>query len=269
MIEALGSGLKSTMKVSRRDLPYITGLGLQSGGTTVAGTMVLAHMAGIKIFATGGIGGVHRAAANSMDISADLMELGRTNVAVVCSGPKPFLDIERTIEYLETAGVPVMTFGSPKAEKTWLPVFYSRDSLVLSPLVVETAAEAAGIICMLPAFITSLFPLIRFIVTSHMLGLQNGQLFCNPIPQENNISRLAMHAILTAAVKSATKKEITGKNVTPFILEHIRRTTKGASVEANKALVLNNAKKAAKMAVELAKLESSVPPPQHSWITLT
>lgn len=157
MIEALGSGSGSTMKVSRRDLPYITGLGLHSGGTTVAGTMVLAHLAGIKIFSTGGIGGVHRAAANSMDISADLMELGRTNVAVVCSGPKPFLDIERTVEYLETAGVPVMTFGSLKAEKTWLPVFYSRDSLVPSPLVVETAAEAAGIICMPPVFITTSF----------------------------------------------------------------------------------------------------------------
>lgn len=158
MIEALGSGLKSTMKVSRRDLPYITGLGLESGGTTVAGTMVLAHMAGIRIFSTGGIGGVHRAAANSMDISADLMELSRTNVAVVCSGPKPFLDIERTVEYLETMGVPVMTFGSLKAEKTWLPVFYSRDSLVPSPLVVETPADAAAVICMFPAFIaTSLF----------------------------------------------------------------------------------------------------------------
>lgn len=117
-------------------------------------------MAGIKIFATGGIGGVHRAAANSMDISADLMELSRTNVAVVCSGPKPFLDIERTVEYLETAGVPVMTFGSLKTEKTWLPVFYSRDSLVLSPLVVETPAEAAGIICMLPVSLPPLFPLL-------------------------------------------------------------------------------------------------------------
>lgn len=152
MIEALGGGLKSTMKVSRRDLPYITGLGLESGGTTVAGTMVLAHMAGIRIFATGGIGGVHRGAANTMDISADLMELSRTNVAVVCAGPKPFLDIERTVEYLETAGVPVMTFGSTKDEKTWLPVFYSRDSLVLSPLVVETPAQAAGIICMFYGF---------------------------------------------------------------------------------------------------------------------
>lgn len=148
MIEALGGGLKSTMKVSRRDLPYITGLGLHSGGTTVAGTMVLAHMAGIKIFATGGIGGVHRGVAGTMDISADLMELSRTNVAVVCSGPKPFLDIERTVEYLETAGVPVITFGSLEDDKTWLPVFYSRDSLVLSPLVVETPAQAAGIICM-------------------------------------------------------------------------------------------------------------------------
>lgn len=147
MMEALGGGLKSTMKVSRRDLPFIIGLGLQSGGTTVAGTMLLANIAGIKVFATGGIGGVHRAAANSMDISADLTELSRTNVAVVCSGPKPFLDLERTVEYLETAGVPVMTFGS-KEEKVWMPGFYSRDSLVPSPLVVENVKDAAAIICM-------------------------------------------------------------------------------------------------------------------------
>lgn len=150
MMESLGSGMKSTMKVSRRDLPYIAGLGLQSGGTTVAGTMLLANMAGIKIFATGGIGGVHRGAANTQDISADLTELGRTNVAVVCSGPKPFLDLERTIEYLETAGVPVMTFGTKGEEKVWVPGFYSRDSLVLSPLVVDSVRDAASIICMPP-----------------------------------------------------------------------------------------------------------------------
>lgn len=203
--------------------------------------MLLANSVGIKVFATGGIGGVHRGAAVSMDISADLMELSRTNVAVVCSGPKPFLDIERTVEYLETAGVPVMTFGDPQAEKVWLPGFYSQDSTYESPLVVQNAKDAALII-----------------YASHSIGLKSGQLFCNPIPRKDHISRQSIEGIITGAVKTCRKRGITGKAVTPFTLEVIRNQTRGQSIPANKALVINNAKQAARIAVELAKLIESV-----------
>lgn len=198
--------------------------------------MILAHHAGIKVFATGGIGGVHRAAANSMDISADLAELGRTPVAVVCSGAKPFLDIERTMEYLETAGVPAITFGK-KGEDTFIPLFYSRDSRWKAEMVIETSAEAA-----------------RIVYAAQEMGLESGQLFMNPIPDSHHINHLAMKDIITGAVTRCRKKGITGKAVTPYTLEVIREQTRGASVLANKALVINNAKRGAEIAVELAAL---------------
>lgn len=155
--------------------------------------MILAHHAGIKVFATGGIGGVHRAAANSMDISADLAELGRTPVAVVCSGAKPFLDIERTMEYLETAGVPAITFGK-KGEDTFIPLFYSRDSRWKAEMVIETSAEAA-----------------RIVYAAQEMGLESGQLFMNPIPDSHHINHLAMKDIITGAVTRCRKKGITGR----------------------------------------------------------
>ncbi|KAH8155809.1 uncharacterized protein LAJ45_00821 [Morchella importuna] len=244
LIDVLGkAGSKNVQKVSRRDLPWITGVDTASGGTTVAGTMILAHHAGIKVFATGGIGGVHRAAANSMDISADLAELGRTPVAVVCSGAKPFLDIERTMEYLETVGVPAITFGK-KGEDTFIPLFYSRDSRWKAEMVIETSAEAA-----------------RIVYAAQEMGLESGQLFMNPIPNSHHINHLAMKDIITGAVTRCRKKGITGKAITPYTLEVIREQTRGASVLANKALVVNNAKRGAEIAVELAALTNG-----STWI---
>lgn len=200
--------------------------------------MILAHHAGIKVFATGGIGGVHRGAADSMDISADLAELGRTPVAVVCSGAKPFLDIERTMEYLETVGVPAITFGK-KGQDTFIPLFYSRDSRWKAEMVIETSAEAA-----------------RIVYAAEEMGLESGQLFMNPIPDRYHINHLAMKDIITGAVSRCRKKGILGKAVTPYTLEVIREQTRGASVLANKALVINNAKRGAEIAVELAKIKN-------------
>ncbi|KAF8455479.1 Indigoidine synthase A like protein-domain-containing protein [Terfezia claveryi] len=247
------SGKKNTLKVSRRDIPYLTGMKLAgknfNGGTTIAGTMILAELAGIKVFATGGLGGVHRGAEGTMDISADLTELGRTNVAVISSGSKAFLDLEKTLEYLETQGVLVSTFGK-HGERVEFPAFYSRGSGLLSPTVIETAKDAAAIIHV-----------------SHTLGLTSGQLFCNPIPKEHEIPTSKIAAIITGAVEKARQEGITGKENTPYILARIKEKSGGSSIPANKALVMDNARVGAQVAVELALLETSAGtfmPPAHS-----
>ncbi|KAI9720664.1 MAG: hypothetical protein M1812_002844 [Candelaria pacifica] len=239
---SLASQAKETMKVSRRDLSFTCGLGVAgkriNGGTTVAGTMVLAHLAGIRIFATGGLGGVHRGGESSMDISADLTELGRTPVAVISSGCKSFLDIARTLEYLETQGVGVATFRDCEIGNVDFPAFWTRQSGITSPAVLEDEREAAAMI-----------------YAHSSLSLTSGLLLANPIPSKNSIAKSEMDNIIATAINDAEAHGITGNAQTPFILERIRNLTNGRSVEANRALVSNNVIRGTQVAVELAKLE--------------
>jgi pseudouridylate synthase / pseudouridine kinase len=236
------AGSKATWKVSRRDLGFITGLGLRgqklNGGTTIAGTMVLAHLAGIKIFATGGLGGVHRGGENSLDISADLTELGRTPMAVIAAGCKSFLDIGRTLEYLETQGVGVGTFADGREGEVDYPGFWSRDSGFKSPQTVRDEADAAAII-----YTQSQFP------------MHSGLLFANPVPEAAEIPRSKIESIIDQAVTEAEAQAISGSANTPFILKRIRELTNNGSVTANTALVEANIIRGTKVAVELAKLE--------------
>ncbi|HOU09170.1 MAG TPA: pseudouridine-5'-phosphate glycosidase [Clostridiales bacterium] len=212
-------------KVSRRDLAYIAAKGLD-GATTVAATMMIARMAGIGIFATGGIGGVHRGAETTMDISADLEELARTDVAVVCAGAKSILDIGLTLEYLETKGVPV--YGYQTGE---MPAFYTRESGFKADYRFETPEEMAGIL-----------------KTKRALGLTGGVLVVNPIPEQYSMDREAITAVIDRAVAEAEKRGIRGKKLTPFLLSEIKEVTGGDSLEANIQLVYNNARLAAQIA---------------------
>ncbi|KAK4982220.1 hypothetical protein LTR66_009396, partial [Elasticomyces elasticus] len=211
-----------------------------NGGTTVAGTMILAHLAGIKVFATGGLGGVHRGAENSMDISTDLTELGRTPVAVISSGCKSFLDISRTLEYLETQGVGVATFSDGRASRVDFPAFWSRDSGIRSPSVLQNEKEAAALIH-----------------AQHGLGLQSGLLLANPIPEQFSIPRAEMDSIIEHAIREADAAGTTGNTDTPFILAKIRELTKGGSVPANRALIEANVKRGTIVAKELMELEKA------------
>ncbi|MCJ1397640.1 hypothetical protein MMC11_000836 [Xylographa trunciseda] len=243
LIELLESaGKDTTLKISRRDLAYVCGVGLKNknlnGGTTVSGTMLLSHLAGIKVFATGGLGGVHKDGQNSMDISADLTELGRTPVAVISSGCKSFLDIPRTLEYLETQGVCVGTFSDGRTGKVDLPAFWTRDSGVLSPRTIHNEADAAAII-----FAQSRLPIM------------SGLLFANPIPEEYSLPKSKMDHVMSEAVRLAKESGISGSNNTPFVLAKIRELTGGATVKANSVLVENNVIRGTKVAVELSKLE--------------
>ncbi|KAL3471688.1 Indigoidine synthase A like protein-domain-containing protein [Aspergillus californicus] len=235
---------KSALKVSRRDLGYICGLGMAGrplhGGTTVSGTMVLAHLAGIKVFGTGGLGGVHRGGESSMDISADLTELGRTPVAVVSSGCKSFLDISRTLEYLETEGVCVATFADGRQGSVDVPAFFSRDSGIKSPKVLQNEAEAAAII-----------------YAQSNLPISSGLLFANPVPEEYSIPQSEIDAAVNEAVRLANVEGHHGSDNTPFVLAKIKELSGGKSIAANRALVEANVKRAAKVAVELSKLERS------------
>jgi len=233
-----GFGKKGTVKVSRRDLAYVTGLTFNSpsrnfvGGTTIAGTSVLAHMAGIRVFATGGLGGVHRGAEKTMDVSADLTELGRTPIAVISSGAKAFLDLEKTLEFLETQGVYVAAIkDKDSTEPVQLPAFYSRGAGIKAPSVVNNAKEAAAII-----------------YASHSMNLTSGQFFANPIPKEYEIPHEEIKGIIDDAVKSAESKA-SGADITPFILNDILERTQGRSVEANRHLIINNVVMGAKIAV--------------------
>ncbi|KAK9484824.1 Indigoidine synthase A like protein-domain-containing protein [Lipomyces starkeyi] len=223
----------SFIKISRRDLAYAVAHGI-TGGTTIAGTMILAHLAGIRVFATGGLGGVHRGADTTMDISADLEELGRTPVAVVSAGAKAILDLEKTFEYLETKGVHVSTYG-PKGVN--LPAFYSRDSGIPSPFNFETPKEAAAVIH-----------------ANSLLQLQSGMLFCVPAPHEFDIPAVEVDAIINKAVISAQEAGIKGKDITPFLLNRILELTDGRSLESNVGFVKNNIK----MGVSIAKALSEI-----------
>ncbi|KAK4170238.1 pseudouridine-5'-phosphate glycosidase [Cladorrhinum sp. PSN259] len=235
-------------KLSRRDLAHIVARGLIGGkrlhgGTTIAGTMILARAAGIRVFGTGGLGGVHQGGENSLDISADLTELGRTRVAVISSGCKGFLDIPRTLEFLETQGVLVATFAQGREEKhVDFPAFWARESGSKSPYVVHDEKEAAAII-----------------LAQERLGIETGMLFPNPLPKEFEIPRKEMDEVIRTAVREADEQGATGPANTPFILNKIRDLTQGRSAPANKALVESNVARAAKVAVELAKLMDGNP----------
>ncbi|PMD32773.1 hypothetical protein L207DRAFT_590466 [Hyaloscypha variabilis F] len=241
---AAGAGNPDTMKVSRRDLPYILGMGVAgrklNGGTTVSGTMLLASKAGIRVFGTGGLGGVHRGGQDTMDISADLTELGRTHVAVISSGCKSFLDIPRTLEYLETQGVTVCTFADGRTGPIDFPAFYTRDSGSKSPMVVQDAREAAAII---------------YSQTMFKEAKQFGMLFANPIPEEFALQKAEIDAAIDQAVQEAAEQGFHGHANTPFILSRIKDLTHGNSLPANRALIESNVAMAAKVAVELSKYD--------------
>jgi len=218
------------MKLSRADLAVCIARGA-TGATTVAATMIAAHLAGIQVFATGGIGGVHRGAELSFDISADLRELAQTPVTVVAAGAKAILDLPKTLEVLETYGVPVIAFGQDA-----LPAFWSRDSGLRAPLRMDSAAEIAAAHRMRAA-----------------LGLPGGQLVANPIPPEAEIARADITPVIERALAEAAAQGIAAKAVTPFLLARIFALTEGRSLAANIALVLNNARLAAAIAHEIAK----------------
>jgi pseudouridylate synthase len=222
---------KNVWKVSLRDIPYVITKKL-NGATTVAATMRIASMAGIKVFVTGGIGGVHRGAANSMDISADLTEMAQTSVAVVSAGVKSILDIELTLEYLETKGIPVITFGQDE-----FPSFYSSKSGYQSPLRLDTTAEIA-----------------QMLHTKWQLGLQGSVLIANPVPSQFEVSKEEMEVHILKALAAADENNVKGKQVTPFLLQYIAEHTKGESLEANISLILHNAKVGAAIAVDFSKL---------------
>ncbi|PSJ59665.1 pseudouridine-5'-phosphate glycosidase [Pseudaminobacter soli (ex Li et al. 2025)] len=217
-----------TMKLSRADLAFAVAQG-RTGGTTVAGTMIAAHLAGIRVFATGGIGGVHKGAEKSFDISADLDELARTPVVVVSAGAKAILDIEKTLEVLETRGVPVVTHGSDV-----MPAFWSRISPYAAPLRLDAADDIAA-----------------FFRTRQALGIEGGMLVANPVPAADEIPVETMAGYIDAAQRDAEAQGVSGKAVTPFLLSRILELTNGASLKTNIALVENNARLAAKIAKAL------------------
>lgn len=217
---------KGVWKVSLCDMPYVLSKQLP-GATTVATTMRIASMAGIKIFATGGIGGVHRGAETSMDISADLTEMAQTNVAVVSAGVKSILDIALTLEYMETMGIPVVTCGQDE-----FPSFYSRKSGLLSPLRLDTPKEIAALL-----------------KTKWAACLNGSVLIANPVPAGEEVAFDVMEQHIQQALAAAGKENIKGKRLTPFLLKYIATHTKGESLQANIALVINNASLAAKIAV--------------------
>lgn len=218
-------------KVSLRDMPYVVSNGLY-GATTVAATMRIASMAGIPIFVTGGIGGVHRGAENSMDISADLTEMEQTNVAVVSAGVKSILDIGLTLEYLETKGIPVVTY---KQEE--FPSFYSQNSGFKSPLQLDSAEAIAAML-----------------KVKWDMGLNGSVLIANPVPSNQAISSDVMEEHIVLALDAAKRAGVTGKDITPFLLKYIATHTNGESLEANIALIKNNAALGAQIAVDLSAI---------------
>ena len=221
---------KDIGKVSLRDIPHVISKKLY-GATTVAATMRIASMVGIKIFATGGIGGVHRNASETMDISADLTEMEQTSVAVVSAGIKSILDIGLTLEYLETKGIPVVTIGQDE-----FPGFYAIKSGFNSPLRLDRVDEIAAMI-----------------KTKWQLGISGAVLIANPVPSGQGIDPYEMEIHIEKALKEADKKKIAGKEVTPFLLKHIADHTGGESLDANIALIKNNAKLGAELAVAYFK----------------
>lgn len=220
---------ENAMKLSRADLAMAVARGVD-GSTTVAATMILAKSAGINVFATGGIGGVHKGAELSFDVSADLQELSRTSVCVVCAGAKAILDIPKTLEMLETLGVPVLTYGQEN-----FPAFWSRDSASPASLRVDSIDE-----------------IVRFMNARESLGIEGGILIGNPVPKANEIPRQTMDGIISQAVAEAGTQGIIGKAVTPWLLGRIVTLTDGASLTTNRALIANNATLAARLAQALA-----------------
>jgi pseudouridine-5'-phosphate glycosidase len=225
-LELLGN-TKDVWKVSLRDMPYVVSQKLP-GATTVAATMRIASMVGIHVFVTGGIGGVHRGAENTMDISADLFEMAQTNVAVVSAGVKSILDIGLTLEYLETSGIPVVTFGQDD-----FPAFYSRKSGFKSPLRLDSAEEIANLMHV-----------------KWQMGLNGSVLIANPIKQEDEVPFEKMESFIHDCLKEADNQKISGKNITPFLLKRIAEITGGDSLKSNIALVKNNAVMGAKIAFQ-------------------
>lgn len=227
-LDRLGQA-QHVMKLSRADLAACLAMG-KMGATTVAATMICAELAGISVFATGGIGGVHRGAETSFDISADLMELGQSAVTVIAAGAKAILDLPKTLEVLETQGVPVIVFGQDE-----FPAFWSRNSGLPAPLRMDDAA---------------------MIASSHImrarLGLAGGQLVANPIPVEAEIPRAEIDPVIAAALAAATAEGIAAKLVTPYLLDKMFEATAGRSLDANIALVLNNARLGAAVAIAIA-----------------
>ncbi|MEG1311368.1 MAG: pseudouridine-5'-phosphate glycosidase [Romboutsia sp.] len=232
-IEFLGTN-KNVVKASRRDLPFIISKKL-TGATTVATTMILADLAGVRVFATGGIGGVHRGAQETFDISADLLELANTDVAVICAGAKSILDIGLTLEYLETNGVPVIGFGTDE-----LPAFYTRKSGFGVDYRVDSSIEVA-----------------TALKAKWDLNLKGGMVIGNPIPKEFEMDYDTITNAIETSLKEADENNITGKKVTPFLLDKVKTITAGKSLDSNIELVYNNAKVAAQIAKDLAELNNN------------
>ena len=228
-IERLGQAT-GVLKLSRADLGYALAM-KRDGSTTVAATMICARLAGIGVFATGGIGGVHRGMEVTLDVSADLDELGRTPVTVVCAGAKALLDLPRTLEYLETRGVPVVGYGTDR-----FPAFWSRDSGLPAPLRLDAPSEVAALVA-----------------AQRRLGLDGGVLVANPVPGGDEIPAGEIAGFIDTAVAEASRQGIGGKGVTPFILSRMLELTGGRSLRTNVALILNNARLAAEIAVAMAR----------------
>lgn len=229
-IQHLGEKGQAVVKASRRDIPYLISQGID-GATTVASTMIAAKMAGIKVFATGGIGGVHRGAATSFDVSADLQELAKTNVAVVCAGIKAILDLGLTLEYLETHGVPVLGYQTKE-----LPAFYTQKSGFEVDYQLNNPSEIAN-----------------FLKAKWSMNLDGGVVIANPIPKEKELDYDYMMENIELAIREADALGIKGKESTPFLLAKVKALTEGKSLASNIELVYNNARLAAEIAVDLSK----------------
>ncbi len=201
----------------------------QTGSTTVAATLMLASLANISVFATGGIGGAHRNSEFSFDISADLQQLSKLNLIVVCAGPKAILDIAKTVEILETLGVPLISYKS-----NYVPAFWSQDSGVKSPMIVDSVSQ-----------------IIKNQNYRAAIGLEGSQLICNPVPKKFEIARETIEPIIKEAIEKSVSENISGKDLTPFLLAEVLKKTKGASLKTNKALLLNNVELASKIAFKL------------------
>lgn len=228
------------MKCSRRDIPFAVSQGIH-GATTVSSTMLIAAMAGIDVFATGGIGGVHRGAESTWDVSADLPEFAQTSVAVVSAGAKAILDLPKTLEYLETMGVPVIGYQTDE-----FPAFYSRSCGLKVPMSLHSTSAIAA-----------------FIHQKKKMNLSGGVLIANPIPVEFEIERSLIEPCIARALQEAEQNSISGKDLTPFLLKRLNQITDGQSQRANKQLVLNNAVVASRIAVDLAELRK-----KHDFIAL-
>ncbi|MCI9400344.1 MAG: pseudouridine-5'-phosphate glycosidase [Lachnospiraceae bacterium] len=231
-IEHLGKTGSAVTKVSRRDLPIIVAKGMD-GATTVATTMIIASLAGIKVFATGGVGGVHRGAETTMDISADLEELAMTPVMVICAGAKSILDLGLTLEYLETKGVPVIGYGTDE-----LPAFYTRKSGFGVDYQLNTPKELAEAFSVKQA-----------------VGLKGGMLVTNPIPEKYSMDSEVINKAIDEAIAESKRQGIHGKDTTPFLLAKVKEITGGDSLDSNIQLVFNNARLAAQTAAELCKIK--------------